>query len=163
MSVTHTVRRQQSGSFLLEALIAILIVSLGVLGSVGLLARSIQDVDDARNRAEAAALANGLIAEMWMTDRLTANLTANYSSTPGTATGYTDFKALVESRLPSASSYPPDVVIASGPIVPANPALQTNSMVTITIYWQPPSALKTQTTQPPPHRFDITASIGANT
>jgi len=161
--MTGSVRSRQGGSFLLEALIAVLIVSLGILGSVGLLARSLQDVDDARNRAEAAALANGLIAQMWMTDRLTANLTTNYSSSPGTGTGYTDFKDLVAARLPMPAAFPPDVVIASGPIVPANPALQTNSMVTITIYWQPPSDLTTQKAVPPPHRFDITASIGANT
>lgn len=156
------VHARERGSFMLEALIAILIVALGILGSVGLLSRSMQEVGDARNRAEAAALANELIAQMWMTDRLTANLTANYSSDPGTATGYTDFKALVAARLPNTDAYPPDVVVTGGPIVPLNPALQSNSMVSITIYWQPPSDLTEQTTPPPPHRYDITASIGAN-
>jgi type IV pilus assembly protein PilV len=72
----RTLANRQSGSFLLEALIAILIVALGVLGSVGLLARSMQDVDDAKNRGEAAYLANMLIGRMWTSDRLTANLTA---------------------------------------------------------------------------------------
>lgn len=165
-STEHT----QRGSFLLEALIAILIVALGVLGSVGLLARSMQDIDDARNRGEAAALANGLIAQMWMTDRLTANLVANYSSSPGTATDYTDFKALVDSRLPNAGLFTQEVVVVAGPIVPAIPANQSNSTVTITIRWLP-AGEKTLTAPavcaaaaPPTcgHQFSITASIGAN-
>lgn len=153
---------RQRGSFLLEALIAILIVSLGVLGSVGLLARSMQDVDESRNRAEAASLANGLIAQMWMTDRLTSNLDTLYSSTPGTGTGYVDFKALVASRLPNADLFEQDVVVAAGPIVPAIPANQTNSMITITLRWQPPGERTEQTTPPPPHQYSVTASIGAN-
>ncbi len=65
MHKLQTLRRaRQSGSFLLEALIAILIVALGVLGSVGLLARSMQDVDDAKFRGEAAYLANSIIDQM---------------------------------------------------------------------------------------------------
>jgi len=153
---------RQRGSFLLEALIAILIVALGVLGSVGLLARSMQDVDEARNRAEAASLANGLIAQMWMTDRITDNLDALYASDPGTGTGYVDFKALVASRLPNAGLFEQDVVVADGPIAPIAPAPRTNSMVTITLRWQPASERTEQTTPLPPHQYSVTASIGAN-
>ncbi|MCC6868470.1 MAG: hypothetical protein IT522_06570 [Burkholderiales bacterium] len=150
-----TPTRLQAGSFMLEALIAILIVALGILGSVGLLARSLQETGDARNRAEAAALANGLITDMWLTDRLTTNLQANYNSDPGTGAGYTEFKDLVAARLPNTAATPPVVDVQSGPIVPANPALQTNSMVTITITWQPPGDTVT-------HKYDVMASIGAN-
>jgi type IV pilus assembly protein PilV len=151
---------RQTGSFLLEALIAILIVALGVLGSVGLLARSMQDIDDAKFRGEAAFLANQLIGQMWVTDRQTANLDANFSSSPGTAPGYLDFKALVEQRLPNADKFIQDVVVAAGPIVPVAPAVATNSLVTITIRWQPPG--ERTATPPPPHRYSVTASIGAN-
>ncbi len=146
---------REAGSFMLEALIAILIVALGVLGSVGLLARSLQETGDARNRAEAAALANGLINDMWLSDRLTTTLQAEYDSNPGTGNGYLDFKALVASRLPNTAATPPEVVVVAGPIVPANPALQTNSSVTITITWQPPGDTV-------PHKYDVMASIGAN-
>ena len=79
LSMTRARYRQQ-GSFLLEALIAILIVALGVLGSVGLLARSMQDMDDAKNRGEAAYLANQLISQMWLSDRVTANLDTEFGS-----------------------------------------------------------------------------------
>ncbi len=45
---------------MLEALIAILIVALGVLGIVGLYARSVQNVDDSKFRGEAALLVDQL-------------------------------------------------------------------------------------------------------
>ncbi len=57
----------KSGSYLLEALIAILIFAFGVLGLIGLLGSSIRVTNDARYRAEAANLANAMIADMWTT------------------------------------------------------------------------------------------------
>jgi type IV pilus assembly protein PilV len=152
----------QSGSFLLEALIAILIVALGVLGSVGLLARSMQDVDDAKNRGEAAYLANLLIGRMWTSDRLTASLTAEFSSDPGSGAGYDEFRTFVEQRLPNADKYDQDVVMAAGP----NPANLASSLVTITIRWCPPGEWIGGKCRGPtsdsPHVFNVTAAIGAN-
>ncbi len=142
--------RRQAGSFLLEALIAILIVALGVLGSVGLLARSMQDVDDAKNRGEAAYLASWLIGQMWVSDRNTANLDANYGSVTAGA-GYTDFKDMVQQRLPNAGD--PVVTVAAGPIA----ATATNSLVSITITWTPPGD-----TGGAAHQYNVTATIGAN-
>lgn len=55
---------KERGSVLLEALIAILIFSLGVLGVAGLQATSIKDSADAKYRAEAAFLANQLVSQM---------------------------------------------------------------------------------------------------
>ena len=59
---------RQGGAFLLEALIAILIFSLGVLGIVGLQARSLKAVGDAQYRGEAAFLAQTLAGRMWAHD-----------------------------------------------------------------------------------------------
>ena len=56
-------RFPQDGSALLEALVAILIFSFGVLGLVGILAASVRATNDARYRAEAANLANALILQ----------------------------------------------------------------------------------------------------
>jgi len=139
--------RGQRGSFLLEALIAILIVALGVLGSVGLLARSMQEVDDSRNRGEAAYLANWLIGQMWVSNRDTATLDANYADTSGA--GYLDFKSMVQQRLPNAGD--PVITVVAGPIATTT----TNSLVTITLSWQPPGDTVA-------HQYNVTASIGAN-
>jgi len=157
------VHARQRGSFLLEALIAILIVALGVLGSVGLLARSMQDVDDAKNRGEAAYLANQLIGQMWLTDRVTATLDTDYSSAIGSGVGYTDFKSLVEQRLPNADKYTQEVIVAAGPI-PGNLA---SSVVTVRIFWCPageylPGGCRNSAALESRHRYDVTASIGAN-
>jgi type IV pilus assembly protein PilV len=153
---------RERGSFLLEALIAILIVALGILGSVGLLARSMQDIDDAKYRGEAAFLANQLIGQMWVTDRVTTNLDANFASSPGTAAGYLDFRTMVRQRLPNANQWVQDVTVLAGPNPPAA-GLQTNSLVTITIKWIPPGEWQgPPAALPLPHKYTVTASIGAN-
>lgn len=53
---------------LLEALIAIAIFSIGVLGLIGLQAAAIKNADDARQRAIAAFYGNQLISRMWADD-----------------------------------------------------------------------------------------------
>ena len=70
----------QSGVILIEALVAILIFSVGILALVGLQATAIKQSTDARYRTEAAALANELIAEMWVSDRTTATLITNFAT-----------------------------------------------------------------------------------
>lgn len=79
------------GASLLEALIALLIFSIGLLGLLGLQANALGASRDAQYRAEAAVLAHEIIGIMW-TDR--ANLTqyahygtaGNVCSPAGTAT-----------------------------------------------------------------------------
>jgi type IV pilus assembly protein PilV len=138
---------RERGVFLLEALIAILIVSLGILGSVGLLARSMQNVDDAKNRGEAAHLANSYIGQMWIGDRAPAALIANFSNTGGGAQ-YTEFKALVQQRLPNATD--PTVEFSTAPMPTTN-----TSVVTVTIFWTPPGDSAA-------HQYVATGTIGAN-
>src|SRR6266404_3707340 len=89
MKLKPQVRRSQRGAFLLEALIGILIFSLGVLGIVGLQAQAIRFTNDSEYRAEAVYLANSLISQMWGDKRDT--LKANYESPGGAKYGL--FKA----------------------------------------------------------------------
>jgi type IV pilus assembly protein PilV len=70
--LTNTMRRRvanrrqgQRGIMLLEALIAILIFSLGILALIGLQAQSIRNSSEAKYRADASFLANQLIGFMW--------------------------------------------------------------------------------------------------
>ena len=104
----RTAKARQRGSFLLEALIAALIVALGILGLVGLQARAIQNVDDAQYRSEAAFLANDLLGRMWTSNQ--ATLQAEFET--GGGTPYDDFKTLVQARLPGASVTDPTVTVA---------------------------------------------------
>src|SRR5208283_5915235 len=58
-------RARQSGAYLLEALIGILIFALGVLGIVGLQAASLRTTTDNSLRAEAVFAATQLVGQMW--------------------------------------------------------------------------------------------------
>lgn len=144
---------RQRGSFLLEALISVLIVAFGVLGLIGLQARAIQNVDDAQYRAEAAYLASALIGQMWTANQ--ANLVADFDWNGGAGVGipYTEFKTWVGQRLPGAS------IAANAPVVtvtkPGASATATSADVQITIFWQPPG-------EPVRHHYDVDATIGPN-
>lgn len=137
----------QRGSFLLEALISVLIVAFGILGLIGLQARAIQNVDDAQYRGEAAYLANALIGQMWVADQKT--LVANFASASA-GPPYTEFKNWVGQRLPGASA------AGNDPIVTITPgATATSSNVQITVFWQPPG----ETSR---HHYDVDATVGQN-
>lgn len=58
-------RSTQSGVVLLEALIAILLFSMGVLAIVGLQASMVKNVADSKYRAEAGYIAQQRIGMMW--------------------------------------------------------------------------------------------------
>ena len=135
----------QRGAALLEALVAILIFSFGVLGLIGILAGSIRATNDARYRAEAANLAQGLIGAMWSTRA--ADLDAQFGAGgPQLAAWQTQ----VANLLPSATG-------ANLPIVDlTQPGLSTQSRsVVVTMFWQLPG-------EPGRHQLLITAQIGKN-
>lgn len=136
-------RRAQRGSFLLESLIAVLLVALGVMGLVGLLARSMQNIDDSKYRGEAAYLTNGYIGQMWIGDR--AALNARFSDSGGGAE-YDEFKKVVKQRLPNAGD--PQVTIGAGPT-------PTSSIAQIRLTWQTPGSSDL-------HEFSASGTIGAN-
>jgi type IV pilus assembly protein PilV len=56
----------QKGAVLLEALIAILLFSFGILALTGLQAAMIKNTDDAKYRAEASFVAQQKISEIWL-------------------------------------------------------------------------------------------------
>ncbi|MBI1395082.1 MAG: type IV pilus modification protein PilV [Betaproteobacteria bacterium] len=64
-AISSRVRRSQSGIMMLEALIAILIFSLGILAIIGLQAQSIRNSSEAKYRADASFLASQIIGYMW--------------------------------------------------------------------------------------------------
>lgn len=124
-------RKQQTGAMLLEALISILIFSIGILAIIGLQAAAVKASSDAKYRSDASLLANQLIGQMWVSNRTAATLQANFQ-TGGVA--YNAWLADVQSTLPMVAANPPTVVIA--PVVGPT---TTSSLVTITLFWQLPS------------------------
>jgi len=65
MTASLKPRYQQTGAYLLEALIGILIFALGVLGIVGLQAAALRTTTDSSLRAEAVFAASQLVGQMW--------------------------------------------------------------------------------------------------
>ena len=135
-------RGAQRGGFLLEALIGILIFTLGVLGLVALQARAISYTSDAQYRGEAAYLANAYVSKMWADNR--ANLAVRYTTSGQPE--YDLLQAEVFRRLPGASAIPNNPLIelvqpaAGASIVDARPPggitlTAGGSMVTVTIMW----------------------------
>ena len=126
----------QRGAFLLEALIAILIFSLGVLGIVGLQAKSIRYVSDAQYRGEAAFMVNSYISKMWTADY--KKLAANYGDPTVSKSPAEDFQQNSVYKLPGASKIAdnPTISITSGPGVVGGVTLSTeSSLAVVTIWW----------------------------
>lgn len=136
-------RKSQRGVALLEVMIAILIISFGILGIIGLQANSIAITTDARYRVEASAFAERLIAEMWLNPASLASYAYDGSgSAPAPlATWYGDLTS-GSKALPGASTYKPTIVIG------------TDNLVTITIRWAPPGGTV--------HNHMVVANINQN-
>lgn len=64
----------QQGAILLEALVAILIFSFGLLALAGLQTAMIKNTDDAKYRAEATFIAQQKLGEIWTDARNLGNL-----------------------------------------------------------------------------------------
>jgi type IV pilus assembly protein PilV len=148
-------RRAERGAFLLEALIGILIFSLGILGIVGLQAQAIRSTNDAEYRAQAVYLANSLISQMWADNRNT--LKANYDSAVG-GPKYTQFTLDVQNGMlgaifPAAPIVKVDVTDGSLPLA----VTKTSSVVQVQIFWRLPGETATTT-----HNYITTGVIGQN-
>lgn len=125
---------KQRGSMMLEALIAILIFSMGILAIVGMQAASVKQANDAKYRIEANFLVNEVIGQMWISNRTPAILQANFA-TGGPA--YTAWLADVQATLPGASgANAPTITIVQVP--GTNPPTTTTSIVTVQVFWVAP-------------------------
>ena len=125
---------RQRGVMLIEALVAILIFSIGILAVVGMQGVAIKDVTSAKYRSEAAFLAQELLAQMW-TDN------GNIGTYAFAGTGAPPAKILVwvnkvQSRLPDGANQLPIVTLTNPS--PAAPAVPTGATVQITVRWRLP-------------------------
>ena len=120
-------KTKQSGVMLFEAMIAVLIFSMGVLALVALQATSIKLSADAKYRAVAAMMTDQLFSEMWVSGSSASALQTDFQSPDGTK--YSAWKA----RVAKAFDKPADFDFAGSPpevVVSGNPAI-----VTIVLQW----------------------------
>lgn len=136
----RTRRTSQGGFSLIEALIAIVIFSIGVLALVALQVTSVRQASNAKYRSDAALFANQLIGEMWVSDRTTTTLQTNFNT--GGAL-YTQWANTVQAQLPGAAASAPTVVVAA------------DGQVTVNVFWKAPN----EEAADPQHRYTAVARI----
>lgn len=125
----NTRTHKQAGSMLLEAFIAILIFSMGILAIVGMQTSAIKSAADAKYRSDANLLVNELLGQIWVSDRIPANMQANFQGGGGTdGASYTAWYSNVQATLPGADANPPLVIV--DPVT---------SIATVTVFWLQPS------------------------
>lgn len=129
---------------MLEALLAILIFSLGVLAVVGMQGAAVKASSDAKYRSDASLLANQLIGQMWATNRTTATLQTFQGGAGADGVAYSVWLENVQTALPGAA--------ANRPVVTVNPA---NNQVSVTLFWLAPGEPEGATA----HQFVVLAQI----
>ena len=155
-------KRNQEGVMLLEALIAILIFSIGILAIVGMQATALRTVTESRSRAEAALYANQLLGQIWA-DAVNASqyaypgsgaVPARLTKWHNDVTGVTDSglaAGVIRRGLPGASTVKPIVTIT-------NPTAQ-GATVQIQVFWR---NAEEEAQGLPPHNYTVTAAVYGN-
>jgi len=136
----RTTHKLQGGFSLIEALVAIFIFSIGVLALIALQVTSVRQSTNAKYRSEAALLANRVIGEMWVSDRTTTTLQANFNTGGG---NYTPWANAVQATLPGSAASAPTVVVAA------------DGQVTVNVFWKAPNEQPSE----PTHQYTAIARI----
>lgn len=145
--------RSQGGIAMVEAMVAIVIFSIGILGIVAMQARSTQMMTDSLFRAQASQLATELISEMWTSD---PSQRVQQFSSAGAGIRFTQWRSRFSAganALPGSVANPPVVTVQTNqlPLPTVPPTNYTMTDITITVFWQRPGA--------PVSRYTTTARI----
>jgi len=152
--MTRDVRpARQRGVLLLEALIGILLFSIGILAVVALQASATKAVAQAKFRSDASLLADQIIGQIWANRTNAAAYVYPVGSPPADLAAWVN---QVKARLPNAAVYQPVVAIA--PTTYAGPPAYTAYQVTVTLSWQMPDEFNT-VPRPPAHSLAFTTLI----
>ncbi len=155
MNILMPIPHKQQGSMLLEALISILIFSIGILAIIGLQAASIKMSSDAKYRSDASMLANQHIALMWadVGAATTSGVAAGtpeafdpmeFNSYASGGANFTPWFNNIAATLPNASATVATTTILlcdnnPCPAFPTGVLQTTRTDVTVSIGWQSPA------------------------
>lgn len=143
---------KQNGNTLLEALVALLIFSIGLVGILGIQLSSIKNSIDAKYRSDASFLANQIIGQMWVDRSNIDNYAYNDSgATCGSTTSGGAGNTNVTNWLGNLDSVLPGTALAKSKIEISTP-IATTKLVKVTICWQSPKDTSA-------HNFAMTAQI----
>lgn len=122
---------KQSGSVVLEALIAFLLFSMGVVGLIGLQTAAFTDSVQSKYRMDAGFLTNQVISSMWVDG---VDKVPDYAVAGGVGGVKTEaWLAQVYNLLPGSVDNPPSITV-----VDDSNATGKRYAVTVTIMWMPP-------------------------
>lgn len=127
-------RQRQSGVMLLEALVGLLIFSIGILALVGMQAVATKNFANAQFRSEASFLASEILSQIWIDQRNASSYATTGAVCPSSPSTQLQLWACRVARLPGATAFPPTITI-----VPV--AGTTVMQVTIVVRWQAPDAI----------------------
>jgi type IV pilus assembly protein PilV len=124
------------GFVMMDALVAILIFSVGVIGLLAVQANATLLAGDAKYRTDAALQADRLVAQMWVSDP--ATLVTNFQGSPSSADApaYAAWVAQLDCSKSQASTNCLPGVSANLPTV----TVTATGLVTITVRWKSPNA-----------------------
>ncbi len=121
---TARLPRHAEGSSLIDALLALLLFSIGMLALLRLLSSALAESANAQYRQQASQLASALVARMWTGDRSLTALQSRFGDTQ--SADYQSWLAQVQARLPGTA------LAALEPVV----TIDAQRQVTITLRWQ---------------------------
>ena len=116
---------RQRGATLLEALIGILIFSIGILALVGMQALAIKHMSDAKYRSDASFFANEIIGQMWV-NRASLGTYA-YAGAGAPPAAINSWVTSIQNALPGVTA------VANLPIITV-----AGTTVTVTVRWRLP-------------------------
>jgi type IV pilus assembly protein PilV len=137
MNINPIPRKNQNGSVILEALIAILIFSIGILALVGMQATAINSVADAKYRSTAGFLANQIVGTIWATRQNAVNANASNVMTSNPDPSF----ACAPCSAANGNAYTQAWItsgVATGLPRGTGNIVINGAVVTVTIGWQPP-------------------------
>ena len=113
MRKTSRAPKRQSGVMLIEALLAILIFSIGILAVVGMQSVAVKAVAQSKYRSEASFLANELMAQIWVNAGNVGSYAYAGSGSPPAVLG--TWIGKVTTALPGAATTPPKITMLTVP------------------------------------------------
>jgi type IV pilus assembly protein PilV len=126
--------RHQAGVMLIEALIGILIFSIGILALLGMQGAALKNTTDAKYRSEAALLASQIVGQMWVDIKQLDS----YKTTGGPAVypARDNWVNAVATTLPGAIA--PQIQVGPDPVLGL-----ADREVRVTVQWRQPGDVQT--------------------
>jgi type IV pilus assembly protein PilV len=147
----NRISARQDGVVLIEALLGILIFSIGILALIGMQSVAVKNTVDARYRTEAAYLAKDILNQIQLD---MANITLYDDTNIGIYAPRTAWRSRVEALLPGVNiatvQRVPEIDIVAGPSFVGDSS--PSSQVTIKVSWLQPGETEV-------HKFEIVGFV----